>query len=166
MGRKLIQPVNGMLQCTGCGEWKVLQNFSPDTKRQCGLKSRCKSCLAENARRHYSKNREAAHARVMRWRAANPDKVKALYERNYEGMQKSQRKAYREKPIQFAANRALNNAIIRGEVERKPCEVCGEPESEGHHWSYEEKHWLDVQWLCRKHHAAEHRRLRREKRNE
>ena len=41
-------------------------------------------------------------------------------------------------------------AIRAGRLVRKPCEVCGNPEVDGHHDDYSLP--LKVRWLCRKHH--------------
>jgi len=41
-----------------------------------------------------------------------------------------------------------------GLIERYPCEICDEGESEMHHPDYAKP--LDVRWLCRKHHLALH----------
>jgi hypothetical protein len=51
---------------------------------------------------------------------------------------------------------ALHAAIRRGLVERKPCRICGEPKTDGHHRDYQKP--ADVDWLCRKHHKLVHRR--------
>ena len=51
----------------------------------------------------------------------------------------------------------LNQAIASGKIVRKPCEVCGEIKSEGHHVDYDLP--FDVMWLCKKHHVAEHKRI-------
>lgn len=46
-------------------------------------------------------------------------------------------------------------ALKRGQIERKPCLVCGSTEKlEKHHFDYSEP--LQVDWLCRKHHLALH----------
>ena len=40
-----------------------------------------------------------------------------------------------------------------------PCARCGDPDSEAHHLSYDRPDsYLDVEWLCRLHHATEHGR--------
>jgi hypothetical protein len=39
-----------------------------------------------------------------------------------------------------------------------PCEVCGSPFAEAHHPDYDRP--MLVNWYCRKHHQAEHRRLK------
>ncbi len=40
-------------------------------------------------------------------------------------------------------------ALIRGRLKRQPCEVCGQPNAQCHHVSYEDD---VIQWLCKKHH--------------
>lgn len=56
------------------------------------------------------------------------------------------------------AHVALKSALRRGLVVQRPCEVCGSPDSEAHHPDYTRP--ALVQWLCRRHHTAEHRRLK------
>ena len=53
------------------------------------------------------------------------------------------------------ARRILRGALRNGKITPKPCEVCGELQTQGHHTDYSKP--LDVQWLCRKHHAVVHR---------
>ena len=72
-------------------------------------------------------------SRQARWQAANP---KARW-----------------------AHVALQSALRRGLVEREPCIVCGALEVDGHHPDYHKP--MDVTWLCRLHHMAEHRQARR-----
>lgn len=45
-------------------------------------------------------------------------------------------------------------ALLRGEVERRPCERCGAEPAQAHHTNYDEP--LMVTWLCDAHHGAEH----------
>lgn len=56
------------------------------------------------------------------------------------------------------AQAALRAALRRGLVEQKPCRVCGSADSEAHHPDYDRP--MDVNWLCRAHHKAEHARLK------
>lgn len=44
--------------------------------------------------------------------------------------------------------------IRRGTIQKQPCEVCGSMFVEAHHEDYSKQ--LQVRWLCRKCHLAEH----------
>lgn len=57
--------------------------------------------------------------------------------------------------LQYAAHRAVALAIKRGALARRPCEVCG-ADGQSHHDSYYPERWLDVRWLCGKHHREWH----------
>lgn len=47
----------------------------------------------------------------------------------------------------------------RGKMERKPCEVCGNSNSQGHHYlGYDRENFKKVRWLCLKHHREEEKR--------
>lgn len=61
-------------------------------------------------------------------------------------------------PKERWAQHALRSALKRGLLEKQPCEVCGDENAEAHHPSYDRP--MDVQWLCRLHHKAEHKRMR------
>jgi len=67
-------------------------------------------------------------------------------------------KALRD-PIQrpkLLARAALKWAVRSGRLRRLPCAYCGMAKSEGHHKDYAKP--LDVVWLCRPCHRAEHKR--------
>lgn len=114
------------------------------------------------------------------WRAKNPDKVKAAKDkwgktRDRAGDPKSLEysKQYREKnmsrivagdrvrnkidPRRRIARNAIASAVRYGTMTRLPCEVCGEPRTQGHHEDYDKP--LDVVWFCTRHHAARHREM-------
>ena len=55
------------------------------------------------------------------------------------------------------ARRRFQYAYKSGKIQRKPCEVCGEPVSEAHHPDYSQP--LNVIWLCRYHHILEHKNM-------
>lgn len=89
------------------------------------------------------------------------DRFRAVYERHYnirvsdavfDAMVAADEK-------KTAARVTLAKAINGGVVERKPCEVCGKPQSEGHHADYDQP--LAVIWLCHRHHGQEHARFNR-----
>lgn len=57
------------------------------------------------------------------------------------------------------AHSEVNKAIAEGRLQRKPCKICGELETEGHHTDYDKP--LNVVWLCREHHTKAHMKLKR-----
>jgi len=61
-------------------------------------------------------------------------------------------------PLARWAHVALASALKRGLVARLPCEVCGDPKTDGHHPDYSRP--MDVVWLCRRHHKAAHAKSR------
>lgn len=61
-------------------------------------------------------------------------------------------------PKQTWAHQCLRSALKRGLIIQEPCQECGDPNSEAHHPDYDRP--MDVVWLCRAHHKAEHRRLK------
>jgi hypothetical protein len=60
-------------------------------------------------------------------------------------------------PLARWAHGATRGAVQRGLLEREPCQVCGDPKVDAHHPDHTRP--LEVVWLCRRHHKAEHRRL-------
>lgn len=52
------------------------------------------------------------------------------------------------------AAQQLRDAVRQGKIKRQPCEICQEPEAQGHHFDYSKP--LEVRWLCPKHHREEH----------
>lgn len=57
--------------------------------------------------------------------------------------------------VRANASAAVYRAVKRGDLTALPCEICGS-KAEAHHEDYSRP--LDVQWLCRKHHAISHRK--------
>jgi hypothetical protein len=72
------------------------------------------------------------------------------------------RRAIEKWPEHEAARKAVGDAVRAGRLIKLPCEVCGDPKSNGHHEDYSRQ--LDVIWLCRPCHDVEHERLKRVKR--
>lgn len=72
----------------------------------------------------------------------------------------AQEKWRAENPQKVWAQRALRSAEKAGLVQKQPCKICGDPDSEAHHADYARP--MDVDWYCRRHHRAEHSRLNAE----
>lgn len=61
-------------------------------------------------------------------------------------------------PEKRRAQKAVEAALLRGDLQRRPCERCGETKHvHAHHDDYSKP--LDVMWLCAKHHKERHREL-------
>lgn len=121
-----------MKNCGRCGESKPLFAFNKDKYTKSGYRSQCKECMAiERARlrEHYKE-----------WR--DTEERKAIYA--------SYRRArYQKDKYKIKARNAARK------LERKPCEVCGESNSQAHHNDYDKP--LNVRWLCSKHHREWHK---------
>lgn len=80
---------------------------------------------------------------------------------NWKGGISSQNYAYKKRqkerhPEKHKARVAVSTAIKRGKLQRGVCVKCGIANADAHHADYSRP--LDVVWLCRKCHRAEHKR--------
>lgn len=69
-----------------------------------------------------------------------------------------------DKPVDFKTKDRVHcmvhTAIKNGIITRRPCRICGNPKSHGHHEDYSKPYKID--WLCSKHHRIRHYDLIRE----
>lgn len=98
-----------------------------------------------------------------RGRAAREDRVQArkLYAKTEAGKAVARQanaewcaRNMHKRVAQWALGSAKRDGIITSE----PCQVCGNPNSQGHHEDYSKP--LEVIWLCPKHHAGLHKQKR------
>jgi uncharacterized protein YdaU (DUF1376 family) len=61
-----------------------------------------------------------------------------------------------ERKARDRARQATSRAMKAGQLQRQPCEECGDPNSQAHHDDYGKP--LEVRWLCPQHHDKFHRR--------
>lgn len=61
--------------------------------------------------------------------------------------------------LQDFAQRAVMDAVRIGTLIPMPCQACSHHKAEAHHQDYTRPLW--IVWLCKKHHAGEHKRLRK-----
>lgn len=117
------------------------------------------------AQREYRRIRNAAGKPLHAEWYSRPDVKARIKETRKQWRSKSETKAmlaeyrreYRKQPsekIKHWARNAVHEAIRSGTLERMPCEVCGEPNTDAHHDRYDRP--LDVRWLCRAHHIEAH----------
>jgi hypothetical protein len=144
-------------KCTKCGEVKALDAFSVRPRGSQGRSSKCKESTAAYSRERYERRRETEIERTSKWLRENPDRMKEYRKKHAESTRQYMRMDYRRRPEVWSARKAVNYAVASGKLKRLPCELCGNPKSEGHHESYEQEQWLNVRWLCRKHHVEAHK---------
>lgn len=92
----------------------------------------CPQCKRESDKRYSSSNRGKLSRRLKSQRWMSTPKGK----------------------LQNGAKQAVRYGIRVGKLIRLPCQVCGDPKSEAHHYlGYSKEHRLDVIFLCRAHHV-------------
>lgn len=153
-------------------------NFGRYAQASDGLRPDCRECRKKESRAYYQANREEISRRAKARYAANPEPAKrgrrAYYLANRERVirtEKQYKKTARGRevgraswarqhardPNRFRARLAVARAVKRGDLVRQPC-GCGSKKVEAHHHKgYAEQHWLDVVWLCKRCHDAEHK---------
>jgi len=62
-------------------------------------------------------------------------------------------------PLEMLAHQYVRSALRRGLLQRQPCEVCGEANTDAHHDDYDQPR--KVRWLCRRHHKQHHAQARK-----
>jgi hypothetical protein len=68
---------------------------------------------------------------------------------------KAVNRSIKKHPDKQRARRVLQNAIKRGHLKKRPCETCGDVNSQAHHKDYSEA--LNIEWLCAGCHADVHK---------
>lgn len=61
----------------------------------------------------------------------------------------------KENKHKVQAQKRTRRALMRGDITKSPCEVCGSEKSEAHHDDYNKP--LEVRWLCKYHHNWLHK---------
>src|SRR5262245_42990344 len=109
----------------------------------------CKKCKHAAYMRGWYQRKTAEERR--RWTALrDKERVRAADRARHQRMS-----GQLEYELRRQAGKILNDAIKRGDIVRKPCEVCGSTQRvDGHHDDYQKP--LEVRWLCPMCHAAEH----------
>lgn len=131
--------------CTRCNKVKDFSLFQKRAASKDGMTASCKECLSI-----YDKTRANLPHRV---------KARAEYQKTEAGMESSAKakKRYIEKnPIKRAAHMITGSAIRKGDLIKKPCEVCGSIDDiHARHNDYHKP--LEVRWLCSTHHNEWHK---------
>lgn len=114
----------------------------------------CVDCLSQETEdnRFHNKTllcRQCYNARAAVRRARGPGPTREQYR-----LLQERKRANPDWRVKDLARRALQRAVAKGMIVRKPCMFCGGQNSDGHHEDYMRP--LDVYWLCREHHAKLH----------
>jgi len=140
------------LYCKLCENTKDANDFikrkpkEPDSQKNVRC---CRECNRKRNKARYDSNsnvREKSAKATMVWAKRNRDKLKVYHER------------YEKKFIvKRKAKDAVNYEIRKGRMIRRPCEACKTTKNvHAHHDFYEQEQWLNVRWLCCKHHNKWH----------
>ena len=99
------------------------------------------------------KRREKSRRTNRNWR------LKHSKEESYIAKKRKDAKEYNKRIIGKYKNNSRNKLryyISVGKIIKKPCELCGDKNSQGHHPDHSKP--LDVVWLCPRHHGIVHRK--------
>lgn len=146
-------------ECFKCHQTLPLEEFYKHPMMGDGRLGKCKECTRFDVRINYEKKREHYLA-YDRSRCMAPHRVAARKAYSQTNSAKESHRiallAQRVKaPEKYKARMMLGNAVRDRRVKRLPCEVCGNPKSQGHHEDYSKP--FDVRWLCSKHHREAHK---------
>lgn len=146
-----------MKTCFKCREMKSLSEFYTHPRMADGHLNKCKVCAkADVEARRLEKEKDPT------WRIAELKrhrKKAAKFRSEGRAAKTSPRASFdwmKRNPEKRAAHHAVNNAVRDGRLTKRPCEVCGNPNSQGHHDDYSKP--LEVRWLCPQHHGEHHHR--------
>jgi len=165
-----------MKKCRVCGQAKPLEDFHRQVGAKDGRQNRCKACACALARQwHYDNPRDDAlptSAQKVCTKCGEEKSIIDFYRRraSVDGLMTrckscdgKRRRAGKPAVIiskvsldKKKCNTTVGNAVRDKRLEKAiRCERCGGSEYiEGHHGDYSKP--LEVEWLCRKCHGAEH----------
>jgi hypothetical protein len=132
--------------CFKCSESKPLTEFYRHAQMGDGHLNKCKECAKRDAyeSRHFlHRDRTLAYDRE---RAKFPERVSIA--------KRIQQEYKANFPERKRAQWLLRSAVLRGEVKKTHCFVCGSEHVEAHHPDYSAP--LDVIWMCVDHHKETH----------
>lgn len=159
-GQFIGQPKEGDKQCPIClKQFHYIRASSNPPPKTCSKECRYKSTAISEYRKitrlcivcNKPFEIPPAWLRKQRGRAGTYCSRECRYKNKFQ---------YTKKEKIKAVNR-LRWAVKTGKVIQQSCIICNELKSQAHHHKgYAEENWLNVVWLCSKHHLQEHERLR------
>lgn len=132
-------------RCFKCSDELPIEEFYKHPMMGDGHLGKCKRCTKSDVSENYRRRKEYYRSYE---KSRNADPERRLDKMRYE------RSGRKSAPHKYQARMLLARAIRSGKMTRMPCQVCGDPYSEGHHPDYSKP--LEVEWLCFVHHRERH----------
>jgi hypothetical protein len=135
--------------CRVCNQEKLKAEFYRSKVNVDGFGKICKGCTKEYGKKHYVKNKDRKNVQAREWQKTSPKwrPYRDQYVKEYNLRFPEKRKAQGK----------LQYQVKKGTIKREPCVICGATPTQGHHPSYDPRHYTWVQWLCLKHHHIANR---------
>lgn len=135
-------------QCFKCQTVKPLTDFYAHSGMVDGHVNKCKQCNKNDVAIHRLKNIERIRE-YDRKRSKNFERMKAVSEISSEWRKADKRRT--------KCHNAVKRAIKSGDLNRLPCEKCGNEKSYAHHEDYDKP--LEVIFLCQPCHKQRHKEI-------
>ncbi len=113
-------------------------------------------------RQWYAKKKKDPSWIIKRRAKARLWEKKAKRKSTPEEMRKRVQDSSARYPDRLSARQQCALAIATGKLVRESCEVCGAVKTDAHHDDYSKPY--EVRWLCQKHHAEHHVKMREQAR--
>lgn len=125
-------------RCFKCSTLKPLEDFYAHPAMKDGTLGKCKECTKADRARNYRE-------RIEKYRDYERRRARTKHRRAWVAEQC--KKSQQRNPEKWRARSMVNNALLKGKLEKEPCRECGTSERvEAHHADYSKP--LDVVWLC------------------
>jgi ferredoxin len=166
--------------CSKCGIRKPVAEFSKSSKNKDGLRYFCKSCISVCSQKYYQDHKDDINTKTRLYRQNHRNEQSVASRKYYDTHREAKLKSCKEYrsanreaisiknkeyatkyPERIKAKEAVRRAIEVGILIRPDrCEKCNKIRRVvGHHESYLEEHWLDVNWWCYSCHKTYHSAL-------
>jgi hypothetical protein len=139
--------INSVKVCFKCERELPLSEFYKHPQMADGHLGKCKKCARADVVANYAKRREQySKYEARRYRDPSRRKAQREYAERYK----------KRHPDKVKARSKFRYHLRKGNVKQKPCEVCGDENSQAHHDDYLIENALKVRWLCFTHHREAH----------
>lgn len=135
---------------------KFLMSKRSEYQKEYRKKNRLKLNRYKN---EWAKNKRKSEGNI--YYQKNKDKAKIASRKRYlkikddpvekQRILETNRRWAKRNPEKREAHKQVMYALRRGQLNKMPCEVCGQTKVEAHHENYSIP--LNVVWLCKKHHV-------------